>query len=101
MALLNVLQVIILLQAYKNVERPETTYNKQETTLNDLERPRATKKRHETTYPKQETTWNNLQQAKNILKKEQMLTSWIPSTWKIINWRDPMSQRSNISILHL
>ena len=56
MALLNVLQVIILLQAYKNVERPETTYNKQETTLNDLEQPRATKKRHETTYPKQETT---------------------------------------------
>ena len=70
MALLNVLQVIILIQAYENVERPETTYNKQETTWNDLEQPRAIKKRHETTYPKQETTWNDLQQARNILQKE-------------------------------
>ena len=91
------------------------------TTWNNLKWPTTSKKPHtmrknllETTYNEQETKWNNLEQPrvrKNNMKwpttskeqpemtcKEQILTSWNPSTWKIINWRAPMSQRSNRSI---
>ena len=43
-----------------DLKQPETTYNGQKTTWNDLQRAR---KRPETTYSKQETTWNDLQRA--------------------------------------
>ena len=91
-------------------KRSETNYNEQETTWNDLQQARNDLKR--------QTMWNNLEQARNDLKrptvskkqlettynkqemtcKEQILTSGNSSTWKTINWRAPMSQRSKRSI---
>ena len=91
-------------------KRPETTYNKQEMTWDDLQRARNNLKRPGTTYSKKETTWSHLLWARNDLKRstsskwqhektcrEQILTSWSPSIWKIINWRASMSQRSGRS----
>ena len=83
------------------------TWNDLQQARNDLKRPTASKKRTE-------TTWNNLERARNDMIrpttskeqsettcKEQILTSWNPSTWKLINWRAPLSQRSYRSILCL
>ena len=105
------------------MEQPETTRNDLQQAKNDLKRTTTSKKRPEMTYNKQEMTWNdkqwnNLEQARNDLKrptvskkqlettynkqemtcKEQILTSGNSSTWKTINWRAPMSQRSKRSI---
>ena len=46
-----------------NKKRPETTYNEQEMTWNDMEQPSAIKKRHETTQGEQKTAWNDLQRT--------------------------------------
>ena len=83
-----------------DLKRPETIYNEQEMTWNDLprarndlkqsrasmKRPTVTQKRPETTHNKQKTTWNDL--------NEQILALLNPSTWKIINWRARMSQKA-------
>ena len=74
---------------------------------NDLKRPtkhRASKKRPETTYCEQGTTWNDLQHARNDLKQPAKIDSNFmkPLYWKKkVNWRPPMSERSNRSILCL
>ena len=51
----------VLTKTRNNLKRPETTYNEQETTWNDLQQPTAGKKWpemiYETTYNEQETTW--------------------------------------------
>ena len=61
---------------WNDLERPETTYNEQETIWNDLQwarnnlkGPATSKKRPERVCNEQETTWNYLQQAKNDLKR--------------------------------
>ena len=64
---------------------------------NDLEQPRVRKKQHETLkFFKKQPTVSKKQPETTC--KEQILTSWSSSTWKIINWRAPMSQRINRSI---
>ena len=65
-----------------DLKRPETIYNEQEMTWNDLPRARndlkqsrASKKRLETAYRDSETTWNDPQQAKNNLKRPERTDS--------------------------
>ena len=96
---------------WSNLKRPTTSKTRHETTLTDLQRARNELKRPTTSKKRPETTWNYLEWVRNDLKrpiaskkwpqtncKEQILTSWKLSTWKIIKWRAPLSQRSNISV---
>ena len=63
------------------LKQPETTYNEQKTTWNDLNRPTTSKKWIETTYNKQETTWNDVKLPRVSKKRpkttyrEQKMTS--------------------------
>ena len=72
-----------LKQPTRSKKQSETTWNNLQQARNNLKRPTMSKWL-EATYNKQEMTW-----------KEQILKSWNPSTWKIINWRAAMSERSN------
>ena len=64
---------MVLTKTRNDLKPPETTYNEQGTTWNDLQRPTTSNKRpemtYETTYKKQGTTWNDLQRARNNLKR--------------------------------
>ena len=51
---------LVLTKTRNDLKQPETTYNEQEMTWNDLQQARNDLKRHETTYNEQETTWNDL-----------------------------------------
>ena len=100
-------------------KRLEMTYNKQETTWNDLQRarkdlkndlkqPTASKKWPETTYNKQETTettynkeettWNDLQRAGNDLKQPTASKKWPETTYneQETTWNDPQRVRYNL-----
>ena len=46
-------------------KRPETMYNEQETTWNDLKWPATGKEQPETIYNEQETIWNDLKWRRN------------------------------------
>ena len=88
------------------MEWPETIYNKQEMTWNDLqwarndlkqptmskklcEQPRARKKRHRTAYCEQETTWNSHNKQGTTWNDLQRTDSNFmePLIWKILTGR--------------
>ena len=46
----------VLTKTWNDLKQPETTYNEQETTRNDLQRARNDPKRPEMTYNEEETT---------------------------------------------
>ena len=62
---------------WKNLKRPETTYNEQETTWNDLQRARNDLKWPITTCKEQETTWNDLQRARNDPQQVRHKLQWL------------------------
>ena len=79
-----------LQQVRIDLKRPTKSKKRFGTTGNGLKQPRVSKKdmkRPTVSKKRPETTC-----------KKQILTSWNPSTWKIINWRAPMSQTNNRSI---
>ena len=67
---LNVLRRYLLKQwtTLNDLKWPTTTWNKQETTWNKIQRSTTSKKWPETTYNEQETTWNNLQWVRHNLQ---------------------------------
>ena len=58
-----------LQQPTTSKKRPETTYNKQETTWNDLQQPTTSYKWLETTCNEQETTWSDMKRPTTSKKR--------------------------------
>ena len=83
----NTTSKIYLNWATSSKKQPERTWNNLEWAINGMKRPIVSEKQ-----PKQPTT---SKEQPETTCKEQLLTSWKPSTWKIIHWSAPLSQRNN------
>ena len=91
----------MLTKTRNDLNRPETAYNDQETTWNDLQRPTTSKKRPETTYNEQERIWNDLHQEEttwNDLKRPTTSKKRAETTYseQKTTWNDPQRVRHNL-----
>ena len=84
---------LVLTKMSNDLKQPETTYNEQETTWNNLQRTRNNLKRPTTTYNKQKMTSNNLKQpgnslrrVRNDLKQPTMSKTQPTMTWPYLQW---------------
>ena len=98
-------KISVLTKTRNDLKRPETTYNEQKTTWNDLQRtrnnlkrPTTSKKWIETTYNEQETTWNNLKRAWNDMKQPTVSKKRHETTYREqeTTWNDLQQARSNL-----